>query len=259
MLLQGTIRSPGSQARNTFVATWCTTNLSPNSSGANEIRLPVVPCGLYNFTVDWGDGSHDHIQRWNDPHVTHTYCDPGEYEIRISGKFSGFSFNNNGDKLKILNVKKWGCLDLGIVSDHFEGCTNFVSTADDVLNLNDTTSFVNSFNGCTSFNGDPGIQRWNTSKIQDMSVMFKRCISFDRNLGSWNISALTNAHRMFQHVTLSTSNYDALLLGWEDQLRNESVVFDGGDSKFNLRSEAGKARRRLINFDNWSISDGGPK
>ena len=43
--------------------------------------------------------------------------------------------------------------------------------------------------------------------------VFGGASAFDQNLGGWDVAALTNASFMFNVITLSTSNYDALLIG----------------------------------------------
>ncbi|HIP47408.1 MAG TPA: BspA family leucine-rich repeat surface protein, partial [Lutibacter sp.] len=98
------------------------------------------------------------------------------------------------------------------------------------------------------------LDNWDVGNVQRFDSMFLSSISFDQNIGDWNISNLTNATYMFKNVTLSTANYDALLIGWEDNLHNNNVPFSGGNSKY---CSAEDARTRLINDDAWSIIDGG--
>ena len=61
---------------------------------------------------------------------------------------------------------------------------------------------------------------------------------------------------MFLGVTLSTANYDALLIGWEGQEVQNGVFFHGGDSKYS-DGGAEDARSRLISEHGWTIDDGG--
>jgi len=60
---------------------------------------------------------------------------------------------------------------------------------------------------------------------------------------------------MFYNTTLSTANYDALLNGWSELILQNSVEFDGGNSKYSSASEAAKAK--IISDFNWTITDGG--
>ncbi|MCF6239599.1 MAG: hypothetical protein L3J79_12490, partial [Candidatus Marinimicrobia bacterium] len=61
---------------------------------------------------------------------------------------------------------------------------------------------------------------------------------------------------MLLYVTLSPSNYDALLVGWNNFTSLQSgVVFSGGNSKYSPLSAL--ARQNLINTYSWTITDGG--
>ena len=90
-----------------------------------------------------------------------------------------------------------------------------------------------------------------------MANMFNDALNFNQNIGLWNVTNLTNALNMFASVTLSTANYDALLVGWESQAVLNNVQFNGGNSKYTLGSASEAARQRLITDHNWSIADGG--
>jgi len=61
---------------------------------------------------------------------------------------------------------------------------------------------------------------------------------------------------MYQ-VTLSTVNYDALLIGWEAQAPTTGHSISFGYSKYTLGSTAEAARTSLISTYGWTITDGG--
>ncbi|VAW44404.1 hypothetical protein MNBD_GAMMA03-861, partial [hydrothermal vent metagenome] len=58
----------------------------------------------------------------------------------------------------------------------------------------------------------------------------------------------------FLNTTLSTVNYDALLIGWDAQALQAGVDFHGGNANFCL-GEA--ARTNMIDNDGWMIADAG--
>jgi surface protein len=243
-----------------FVSTW-NTSLG-NADGT--VTLPLDSLGIYNFIVDWGDLSSNQITAYNQPEIMHAYSVPGTYTINISGLIYGWSFWGIGDCEKLIDISQWGCLHLGDISlsAYFYGCTNLVCTATDALNLSamgcsQTWDLSFMFYGDTLFNGSVG--NWNTSNIQSMFQMFMGCSAFDRNVSSWNIQKVTDMTDMFDGVTLSTANYDALLIGWEAQPnpRGMNVVFDGGNSMY-TPGTGGIARQSLIDNFLWTITDGGP-
>ena len=49
-LLQNTVF--GKNKFKPFISTWKTDNISAGSSQANQIKLPLMAGGVYNFTVD---------------------------------------------------------------------------------------------------------------------------------------------------------------------------------------------------------------
>jgi hypothetical protein len=145
--------------------------------------------------------------------------------------------------------------------------------------FNSVTNASNMFNGCPVFNQPIGsgsfISATNCSgmfrsmasfnqplvnsfsSITNSSFMFNNSTSFDQDISSWNVTNLTNASGMFGGATLSTSNYDALLVGWDAQTLQSMVTFDGGNSTYTLLSAADTARTNMINNDLWTITDGG--
>jgi len=88
-----------------FITIWETTH--DGESDDNQIKLPLVKNGTYNFTVYWGDGTEETITSWDDIAVTHTYAEAGEYEVIIEGEIAGWqfykTFMNYSDSKKLLN------------------------------------------------------------------------------------------------------------------------------------------------------------
>jgi surface protein len=114
------------------------------------------------------------------------------------------------------------------------------------------TNMYSMFYGAAAFNQDIG--RWNTAAVTDMGGMFDGAVTFNQDIGGWDVSMLTDATNIFNGVTLSTANYDALLIGWDAQVLKSGVIFDGGNSTY---CAAETARYNMISSDGWSITDGG--
>jgi len=200
-----------------FLSTWNTTLTSYGSSGSDQIMLPLVSNGTYDFVVAWGDGTNDTITAWNQTQVTHTYATSGVHDINITGTISGWEFNSGGDSLKLLEISQWGSLGLGNSGSYFAGCANLNLTATDAPDLAGTTTLSDAFAGCTSLGSSGNMDTWDTSSVTDMNAMFYRATSFDQPIGAWNVSSVTDMNAMFDHA----SSFDQPIGTW-----NTSSVTD---------------------------------
>ena len=109
------------------------------------------------------------------------------------------------------------------------------------------------FNNASNFNGD--ISQWNVSSVTDMGSMFDNASIFNGDISQWNISSVTSMYEMFYDITLSTTNYDALLQGWSEKNLQPDVALHGGNSRYSAAVKI--ARDSMIHKSNWTISDGG--
>lgn len=182
--------------RYVFTSTWNTANTSAGSSTSTQVKLPLISTGTYNMLVDWGDNSTNTITTWNQAETTHTYASSGVYEIKITGICKGWRFINSGDVLKILNVTKWGCLDI-TTDSAFYGCTNLSATTQDAPIIS-TTSLLDTFRSTTNFSGN--LNGWDVSNVTNMQQMFLSALRFNQPIGNWNTSKVTNMTQMFREA-----------------------------------------------------------
>lgn len=118
-------------------------------------------------------------------------------------------------------------------------------------------TFEGMFQNADAFNQD--ISGWDTGAATTFERMFRDNGGvFDQDLGSWDVTALLDASNMFLNSSLSTANYDALLVGWEGQAVQNNVTLHGGSSNYTGAGAGGTARAALIADHSWAISDGGP-
>lgn len=123
----------------------------------------------------------------------------------------------------------------------------------DTWNVSNVTDMGSMFYRAFSFNQP--LDSWDVSQVTTMFFMFAYANSFDQDLGAWNVSNVRSMGKMFLNVTLSTTNFDYLLLGWSELQLQMDVEFCGGNSKYSTAARA--ARRHIIKEFNWNISDGG--
>ena len=214
-----------------------TNNTSAGSSTSTQFKLPLVSSGTLNAVVDWGDGTSSTITTWNQAEVTHTYATAGVYDIKITGVLRGWQFNNGGDRLKILNIINWGCLDIS-VDLGFEGCINLTATATDAP-LITITSLNSYFKNCPNFNG--AIGNWDVSNVIFFEQTFVGASSFNQNIGSWDTSKATRMNQMFNGASSFNQNIGA----WNvSNVTTFSSMFNGA-SAFNNGGSA--------DINNWTI------
>lgn len=195
-----------------FVSTWKTDNTGVSAN--NQITLPIGNGGpgLYNATVDWGDGNEGTITSSSD--ATHTYSSAGTYTVTIIGTMEGFAFKNGGDKSKLLNIANWGGLrpsSAGMLFDYFYGCNNLTITATDNCDMSTAVSARNMFNGCSSITTIPSINDWDWSNVFSFEGTFFGMTLFNQDLPLIPTTATTTMALMFRDSPLfnGTFNYSA--------------------------------------------------
>jgi len=232
----------------------------------NSIDTPVFSgvtdmSRMFAFATSFNKG----IGKWNTSNITN-----------MSGMFNGAtSFNqdinqggsNNWSTSSVTNMSNmfsgatsfnqdiggWDTGNVTNMSALFGNAINFNQNIGD-WNTSNVIDMNSLFFNTESFNQN--IELWETGNVISMNSMFLDATSFDQNLGSWNIVALVNAQDMFGGITLSTVNYDALLIAWNSQNLQSGVNFSGGNSTY---CEGAAARANMISNDNWVITDGGVK
>ena len=169
-----------------------------------------------------------------------------------SGVTFGFISMFNGATSFNQDISGWDVSASGTLVGMFHDATSFNQNISswDVSNIG---NMDNMFSGATSFNQD--ISGWVTSGVKYMNDMFNGATSFDQDIGSWNITNVEHMENMFLNITLSTANYNALLIGWEGQVEQPNVTFSGGNSTYNAGAPA-TAKAALV-ANGWIITDGG--
>jgi len=229
------------QGSPTFDFTINTTLVNTGSSAANQYKLPLVSNGIYNMTVDWGDGTSNLITVYNQPEVLHTYTTPGVYNIVISGTCNGWRNIGTSDRAKLLTISNWGegfiLTGGGGSSGAFTNNINLSSiTATDTPKL--TTSMFNAFRGCTSLVTINNIENWDVSSVTNMSSLFDSCWLWNDNVNNWDVSNVTNMNSMFRRAYI----FNQPLNNWDvSNVTNMAFMFE-------------EAKVFNQNINNWNVS-----
>lgn len=199
-------------------------SLSYNIVGVGEtLTIPAGNVGIYDATIDWGDGTSSAITAYNDPNLSHTYTDAGLYDVNISGTFPKIHYENtfDGQELKLVAVNNLG--DTGLLSLYgaFQNCANlttfiandcnttsitslgamfkFCPSLDyvslETMDLTNVTSTYMMFYGCTALLGNLAL--FYPSNISNFSTMFYQATGFNDNITGWDVSSATNMSFMF--------------------------------------------------------------
>ena len=262
-----------------FVTTWETTT-------ANEsITIPTKSGLVYNYIVDWGDGT---VATGNAGDATHSYDTAGLYTVSIRGVFPRIHFNNaNGnDKLKIKSIEQWGDIAWEDMIFAFGGCSNMAYHATDAPDLSGVTSLEGMFYGCYSFTSG-SLSNWDLSTVTDISTTFA-CSAFDGDVSGWNtanitsmnctfcydpfngdvsdwdVSSVTNMRKMFagnKHFNGEMSDWDVSSVTRMDEMFDVAEKFNQyiGDwdvsSVVNMNSMFGRTKVFNQDISGWDVSN----
>jgi gliding motility-associated-like protein len=143
---------------------------------------------------------------------------------------------------------------------NMEGMFNFNPAFNQPINgwdVSNVTNMYAMFDYAAVFNQP--LDNWDVSQVTDMSYMFEEATSFNQNLGNWDIGMVTDMQGMLDNSNLSSSNYDATLIGWADDNGGTQTIPSGitlGAAGLNYCS-AVAARNTLTSTFGWSITDAG--
>ena len=207
--------------------------------------------------------------------TTITFPSAGTYDVFISGSFPQCSFNNAGDKLKLLDIKNFGIYALGSTSQitAFFGCSNMIISASDVGHFENVTSFASAWRGCLSLTSFPLIdtssgtnfaRTWadcssltsfpllDTGNGTSFALAWQNCsslTSFPSNAFDTNIAS--NYAGSFIETNLTTQSIDDILVSLV-----ASGVSNGtfNQSKGQAPSATGQAAITTLTNRGWTIT-----
>ena len=152
------------------------------------------------------------------------------------------------------DISSWDVSNVLVMNGMFFSCSAF----NQPLNSWNVSSVIDPhgmFRNATAF--DQPLNSWNTSAFTNIGTMFVGS-SFDQNISSWDVRNVTTAIQFLFGITLSTANYDAILVAWDANTPVASTLtIDFGNSQYSLGSAAETARTNLITTHGWTITDGG--
>jgi len=270
-----------------------TNNIMTFDTGAGVHEI-VVTGTIEGWSLDNGNDSDKflNVSQWGvlDGNMYHGFYGCSNMTITATDipKFASIGssntsfndlFNGCSSLTTIPNSNLWYTGNITDFKGLFNACPLFNSDISS-WDVSSVTTFSSLFRQASSFNQD--ISGWNTSSVTDFTNCFNAATSFTYNVGSWDtglatsvvnmflnvgtydydlsgfdFSNVTNASGFFQGATMSTTNYDLLLVSLGTQSLQSGVTFAGGTQKYTGFSSAGTAHTKLRNQYSWTMSDGG--
>ena len=213
-----------------FVSVWRTT-------AANETVTIGTHPGVYNYSIDWGDGTSENLTT-EDP--SHIYASPGDYTVTIEGTFPSLYLLSNTQIVEVVNLGDvgWQSFEMGFRNSSIESFT--FGTGSSVAAV---TTFWAMFNDCSSltsvdlagidsysvadmrnmFNGignldELDLSDLDTSNVDTMYRMFTSSLFTSINALGWDVSNVTDSAQIFQNTTALGSS------------PNKNIICDQGGS-----------------------------
>ncbi|MCH8517761.1 MAG: BspA family leucine-rich repeat surface protein, partial [Cyclobacteriaceae bacterium] len=209
---------------NSDIGNWDVSNVT-NMGGMFLGRLLGSPNMIFN---------HD-LNKWDVGNVTN-----------MAGMFQNNPTYNR-------NLSDWDVSNVTNMRSMFDFASRFngdIST----WNVSNVTNMNRMFFLARRFNND--VSSWDVSKVTDMTNMFGSATDFNQNLEHWNIvnaASSSNLSGFLIGTRISTTNYDATLIGWS-QL---SDLPKGRTLGASARYCDDSGRAKLIEEFNWTINDAG--
>jgi surface protein len=257
---------------NQNIGTW-------NTSKATSM-LAMIGLNPGYGTGSFNNGGSSSINNWNTSNVTDmsfifnvqsNFNQPiGNWNTSKVTTFSYFlnvpTTPNNQDGIFNQDLSTWNVGSGSTFLYMFNGQPDFNSNIGS-WNMGRATNLQGMFKGLSSprkpsiFNngGSDSINNWVLNNVSSIDTMFQFAYGFNQPIGNWNVGNVTAASSFMSgksNADYSSSNYDALLIGWASRPVKPNVSINFNNINYTI---AALASRAILTSapNNWTIVDGG--
>jgi len=142
------------------------TTVDPNT----EFSVMQFEGNIFNYDIDYGDGTILHVSTWDDPNSIHIYTDPGVYIVKMTGICEFLLFGINVPLL-VTKIINWGTLSpIAVIFGMCENLTEIPGK------LDPTQLSTVDFSQCYLLTSLPSDLFEGCIYITDFSTVFRNCI-----------------------------------------------------------------------------------
>ncbi|MDR0794008.1 MAG: DUF285 domain-containing protein [Chitinophagaceae bacterium] len=109
----------------------------------------------------------------------------------------------------LTKIAQWGVASWTTMNKAFYGAAQMTVAATDIPKLTSLTDMSYMFAGCNSLTAVPGMEKWDVSRVTNLSGMFFNASNFNSSLAGWNVSNVTNMSNMFYGALAFNQPIDA--------------------------------------------------
>jgi len=228
--------------------------VAPN--GLNlSVTLPIVANSTYfppgyteGISIDWGDGTVTAMtnETAGAPN-SHLYV-AGTYQIRITGKLKKFgigaTWGASAGAALLTAVVSFGNLGITSFSGAFHTCTGLISVPAALPTGVTDTGYM--FMNCSNNSFNPNVATWDMSAVTLSYYMFIGCTgtSFNPDVSNWDVGNVTRADYMFSDCNKNAFN------------PNVSAWNVGNVTNFNSMFSGCYGTSFNPDVSNWDVSKG---
>lgn len=220
----------------------------------------------FDFVVDWGDGSTDHITSASDPLREHTYATAGYHQLRIAGVFPNITMKNEPTAVVVRSVEQLGDVGWTSFKDAFNGCTGMTSFAAGTCDTSAVTDFSVMFGACSALTAID-LSGMDTSAAVYLGSMFTGCISLvTLDLSMLDTSNVTSASSMFVSCEVlesvdttgwNTSKMHTFYRMFRKCYALQTIDLSHWDTSkattFNSMFQSANALTDIVGIENWNV------